>query len=81
MAQYYWKRLNTPETDNVVYYADREDGTSMTVTAHPEGTHTIFVTAPDGLSEYLDGEIPDTTVNDCIARAESVVLPDDDTGI
>ena len=81
MAKNNWKRFNTPETDNAVYYSDRPNGTEMTVTAHPDGTHTIYVYDPETNTEYLDGEIPDATVNDCIARAESVRLPEEDTGI
>lgn len=78
---YNWKRFNTPETDNVVYYADRPDGTEMTVTEHPEGSVSIYVYSPSTDTEFLLGELEDTTVNECIARAESVVLPDEDTGI
>lgn len=81
MAKYSWKRFNTPETDNVVYYADREDGTEMTVTKHPDDSITVFVVAPDGESEFLMGELEERTVNDGIGMAEEVVLPDDDTGI
>lgn len=79
MSNIWHKNIVGP--NNVVYYADRKDGTEMTVTAHRDGTHTIFVYSPSTDTEYLDGEIPDTTVNDCIARAEEVNLPDEDTGI
>lgn len=80
MANYDWHRRDYPSGD-VVYYADRPNGDEMNVTAHPDGTRTIYVYSPSTNTEYLDGEIPDTTVNDCIARAESVILPDEDTGI
>ena len=79
MANYDWHRRDYPSGD-VVYYADRPNGDEMNVTAHPDGTRTIYVYSPSTNTEYLDGEIPDTTVNDCIARAESVILPDEDTG-
>ena len=80
MANYTWHRCDYPSGD-VVYYADRPNGDEMNVTAHPDGTHTIFVYSPSTNTEYLDGDIPDTTVNDCIARAEEVNLPEEDTGI
>ena len=64
-----------------LYLADRPDGTTMSVTEHTDGSITVFVVAPDGESEFLLGELEDTTVNDCIARAEEVNLPEEDTGI
>ena len=80
MANYTWNRRDYPSGD-VVYYADRPDGTEMNVTVNTDGTHEIYVYSPATNTEYLDGDIPDTDVNSCIARAESVVLPDEDTGI
>ena len=74
-----WHKKNHGHAE--VYYADRPNGDELNVTAHPDGTHTIFVYSPSTNTEYLDGEIPDTTVNECIARAEEVNLPDEDTGI
>lgn len=62
------------------YYADRPDGTEMNVRENEDGTHEIFVYSPSTDTEYLDGDIPDRTTNECIARAEEVVLPDEDTG-
>lgn len=63
------------------YYSDRPDGTEMNVKVNRDGTHEILVYQPSTDTEYLDGDIPDRTVNECIERAESVVLPDEDTGI
>lgn len=80
MANYTWRRRDY--SDGVsVYYADRPNGIEMDVTVNTDGTHSILVSDPSTNTEYLDGEIPDTTVNDCIARAEEVNLPDEDTGI
>lgn len=67
--------------DEPVYYADRPNGDELNVTVRPDGTHTIFVYSPSTSTEYLDGDIPDRTTNECIARAEEVNLPDEDTGI
>lgn len=80
MANYTWHRRDYPSGD-VVYYADRPDGTEMNVTENTDGTHEIYVYSPSTDTEYLDGDIPDRTTNECIARAEEVVLPDEDTGI
>lgn len=80
MANYTWHRCDYPSGD-VVYYADRPNGIEMNVTIHTDGTRTIYVYDPATNTEYLDGEIPDTTANDCIARAEEVNLPEEDTGI
>ena len=80
MAQHTWNKTYN-SIGEAIYFADRPDGTTMDVTEHTDGTHTIYVYDPSTDTEYLDGEIPDTTVNDCIARAEEVNLPDEDTGI
>lgn len=80
MAKYDWTHTTTTAGLGL-HYSYRPDGTDMSVLELPDGTYEILVIAPDGESEYLDGEIPDTTVNECIARAESVILPDEDTGI
>ena len=66
----------------VTYYATRPDGTVMNVLVNDDdGTHDIHIYSPATDTEYLDGDIPDTDVNSCIARAEEVNLPDEDTGI
>ena len=74
-------RKNVDGYGRATYYADRADGTEMNVRVNDDGTHEIYVYDPSTDTEYLDGDIPDTDVNSCIARAESVVLPDEDTGI
>lgn len=78
-----WRRDN--HGSGVVYYADRPDGTTMDVTEYTDTMgntyHNILVNAPDGESEFFLGELESTTVNACIARAESVRLPEEDTGI
>ena len=79
MADYTWNRNDFP-TGKVVYYADRPDGTTMDVSVFSDGSLEILVTAPDGESEFLYEPIEGTTVNEAIARAESVILPDEDTG-
>lgn len=80
MAQHTWNKTYNKHGE-AIYYADRADGTTMDVTEHTDGTHTIFVYSPSTDTEYLDGDIPDRTTNECIARAEEVNLPDEDTGI
>lgn len=79
MVTWHKSTLHTGRAEQ--YYADRPDGIEMNVTANADGTHTVYVYDPSTNTEYLDGEIPDTTVNACIARAESVRLPEEDTGI
>ena len=80
MAQYTWYRQTFLALDKVVHFADRPDGTTMDVTVFADGSLEILVVAPDGESEFLYEPIEGTTVNEAIARAESVVLPDEDTG-
>lgn len=80
MAQNIW-RDQRYHSGEVIHYAERPDKTRMEVTENSDGSETIHVMAPDRSSEYLMGELEDITVNEAIARAESVVLPDEDTGI
>lgn len=80
MARYTWQKNEFPLTGKVVYYADRPDGTTQDVSVFADGSMEILVTAPDGESEFLYEPIEGTTVNEAIARAEEVVLPDEDTG-
>lgn len=70
----------------VAYEAERPDGTYMSVVESINSTDNfplwdIFVEAHDGESEFFLGEMGDTDVNSCIERAESVRLPEEDTGI
>ena len=74
-----WRKKNYRHME--VYYADRPNGDELNVMVHQEGTHTIFVYSPSTNTEYFDGEIPDTTIKACMERAESVRLPEEDTGI
>lgn len=80
MAQYTWNKTYN-SFGEAIYYADRPDGTTMDVTEHTDGSITVFVVAPDGESEFLMGELEESTVNGGIEMAEEVNLPDDDTGI
>lgn len=72
------------DTGRTYWHAMREDGTEMRVaeyTEYGETLHDILVQAPDRLSEYFMGELEDHTAEDLRERAESVVLPDEDTGM
>lgn len=75
-----WYKMHNYQGETL-HFADRPDGTTMDVTEHTDGSITVLVVAPDGESEFLMGELEDTTVNDAIARAEEVNLPDEDTGV
>lgn len=82
MTAHNWQLFRDGDRD--IYWTRDADGIERNVIAWQEGgvtLHTILVTVPDGGSEFLVGELEGTTVNDCIVRAEGVVLPDDDTGI
>lgn len=80
MAQHTWRKTYNKHGE-AIYYADRADGTTMDVTEHTDGSITVLVVAPDGESEFLMGELEEWIVHDGIDLAESIVLPDDDTGI
>lgn len=79
MTKYSWGHREYP-FGGTIYHAERPDGTTMKVSMLMDTSMEILVTAPDGESEFLYEPIEGTTVNDAIARAEEVVLPDEDTG-
>lgn len=80
MPKYTWTRT---ENDYVKNIARRDDETFMTVEESVDSTSEyplwdIYVLSPTGCCEFLVGDLEGTEA-DMIARAESVILPDEAT--